>query len=503
MSRRPIPLASDHPPVHEAAVLDVGSNSVRLVVYRIDGRAMTPILNEKVMAGLGRNLKRDGALSPDGVATALGALKRFRALLTAMGVTEIDAVATAAVREARDGPDFARRIERETGIRLKTISGQDEALLSALGVLANEPEALGVVGDLGGSSLELIEVSPMGPGLGETYALGPLALTDGPFDAGRVADIADALLSRSRPILNKGGAFYAVGGAWRALGRIDMKLRQHPLGVLNSHEIPRADVLRLVDVVRKQSRKSLEMLEDAAAKRADALPYAAVVLDRVMKWGNFDRVVLSAYGLREGVLAAKMSDAVKLTHPLIASAEAFGAPTMRARQFGAVLDTWLGPVREAASPAFGKVRDRIMWAAAARLADLGGAYHPDQRAEIMFDLVLRAPFAALTHHERAFLAAAVHHRYTKTPPVGEPAYEKLLTDDQRIAAAALGAGMRLGADISARAPHVLDAFSLSHKDGALVLRVRSDLAHLLTPQALKRLEPVAAAVGLLARTEIG
>jgi exopolyphosphatase / guanosine-5'-triphosphate,3'-diphosphate pyrophosphatase len=496
------PVASDHPEVREAAVLDVGSNSVRLVVYRLDGRAMTPIINEKVMAGLGRNLRKEGALSAEGVETAIAALKRFRALLTALGVTEIDAVATAAVREAKDGPDFARRIERETGIKLKTISGQDEALLSANGVLANDPEALGVVGDLGGSSLELIEVSPMGPGLGDTYPLGPLALTDGPFDAARVTAIADAVLSKSKPILDKGGAFYAVGGAWRALGRIDMRLRQHPLGVLNCHEIPRSDVLRLVDVVRKQSRKSLEMLEGAAAKRADALPYAAVVLERVMKWGNFDRVVLSAYGLREGVLAAKLPDSAKFIHPLVASAEAFGAPTIRSRLFGAALDAWIAPVREAAPSAFGKVRDRVVWAAACRLADLGGAFHPDQRAEIMFDLVLRAPFAALTHPERAFLAASVHHRYTRAPPVGEAAYEKLLTDNQRIAASALGAAMRLGADISARAPSVLDGFKLKRADGVLILKVRSDLSHLMTPQAFKRLEPVAEAVGLLARTEI-
>ncbi len=171
----------------EAAVIDVGSNSVRLVVYRIDGRAMTPILNEKVMAGLGRSLGQTGKLSPDGIDAALRALRRFATLTQALGVQDVFAVGTAAVREAGDGAAFAQQMRRETGIPLRILSGAEEALLSALGVSAGAPDAMGVVGDLGGASLELIEISPSGPGRGETFRLGPLALAaDGPFDYERV-----------------------------------------------------------------------------------------------------------------------------------------------------------------------------------------------------------------------------------------------------------------------------------------------------------------------------
>src|SRR5689334_19130326 len=239
-----------------AAVIDVGSNSVRLVVYRIDGRAMTPILNEKVMAGLGRDLARTGKLAPAGIDAAAHALRRFSLLLEATGVESIFAVATAAVREAKDGRAFAKEIESETGIALRILDGDEEARLSALGVSAGAPDAKGIVGDLGGASLELIEISPKGPGRGETFPLGPLSLADDEgFDYSRVSKAVEKSLANTKLLGKRAGDFYAVGGAWRALGRIDMTMRNHPLGVLHYYEMSRAEALKLADVVRKQSKR--------------------------------------------------------------------------------------------------------------------------------------------------------------------------------------------------------------------------------------------------------
>jgi exopolyphosphatase / guanosine-5'-triphosphate,3'-diphosphate pyrophosphatase len=482
----------------EAAVIDVGSNSVRLVVYRIDGRAMTPFVNEKVMAGLGRDLIATGKLSADGVEAAILALKRFRVLLNAMGVSHLDAVATAAVREASDGAQFTRRVEREAGIKLRVIAGSEEARLAALGVLAGEPEAEGVVGDLGGSSLELVSVTPKGPGVGETFPLGPFSLMGKKFDAVEIAAIADEALAASKVLPARGDTFYAVGGAWRALGRIDIALRDHPIHVLHHHEMTRAGALRVVEFVQKQSKKSLERLEEAAAKRADSLPYAAVVLERVLRRGGFSRVILSSYGVREGLLYEHLSQRSRSAHPLIAAAEAFGAPSERMRAFGAALEKWVTPVLVKQPPVFGEARDSVIRAAAARLADLGAALHPDQRSELIFDMVLRAPFAAIAHAERAFLATAVHHRYAKAPPTAL-AYAKLLSEDQRNAAAALGFALRLGADLSGRARALLNDFTLTLERGQLVLTVKPQRAHLLTEQNLKRLEPLAQTLGVTSK----
>jgi exopolyphosphatase / guanosine-5'-triphosphate,3'-diphosphate pyrophosphatase len=487
--------------MEDAAVIDVGSNSVRLVVYRIDGRAMTPILNEKVMAGLGRDLSRTGSLSKDGVDMALRALKRFATLLQAQGVTSVFPVGTAAVREAKDGRAFAQRIKEEIGLNLRILDGADEAKLSALGVSAGAPDAKGIVGDLGGASLELVEISPSGPGRGETFPLGPLTLMDDDgFDYARVTAAVERTLQGARVLSNRGGDFYAVGGAWRALGRIDIALSNHPIGVLHHHEMSRNDVLKLADVVRKQSKRSLERLEEAAAKRADTLPYAAVVLERVMMLGNFDRVVLSAFGLREGVLLERMSQEALAMHPLIAAAEAL-AGRWRARAFGPALELWMAPMFDGQLPVFAPAREKVLRGAAARLADVGGPLHPDQRVEIMFDLILRAPLAAISHPERAFLAAAIHHRYTKAQPRHATAYLRLLNEDQQAAAAALGAALRLGADLSGRSEALLANFEVAAVDGKLLLRVKKKVAHLITETAARRLEAAAAALGLTAETK--
>lgn len=489
-------------PSREVAVIDIGSNSVRLVVYRLDGRAMIPILNEKVMAGLGRAMPETGKLSAQGVEKAIRVLKRFATIMECIDLDHIDVVATAAVREAKDGEAFAERVQKETGLKLRILSGAEEARLSAMGVLAGAPEASGVVGDLGGSSLELIEITPDGPKQGETYSLGPFSLmrAEG-YDDARALAAVDAQLGKSKVLRRQGGAFYAVGGAWRALGRIDIALKQHPLHVLQHYEMSRAEALKISDFVRKQSRKSLEKLEEAAAKRADSLPYAALVLERVLERGNFDRVVLTSFGLREGVLFEQMPPEAHAQHPLIATAEAFGAQVSRARLFGRALARWIAPIFKNQPIVFSAERDQLIREGAARLADVGGPLHPDQRAELMFDLVIRAPLAGVSHRERAFLAAAVHHRYTKTPPDHAPAFHALVYEDQRRAAAALGAALRLGADISGRSEELLELFRIGWDRDTLVLSTAPRRKHVMNDHAAKRLDSLGVVLGVPTRVD--
>ena len=267
----------------------------------------------------------------------------------------------------------------------------------------------------------------------------------------------------------------------------------------------RAEVLKVVDVVRKQSRRSLEKLEEAAAKRAETLPYAAVVLERVMLAGQFDRVILSAFGLREGVLLERMSEQALAMHPLIAAAEALAGRWSRTRAFGArarAMDR--ADVRRPACRCFGKKRDEVVRGAAARLADVGGPLHPDQRVEMMFDLILRAPLAAISHEERAFLAAAIHHRYTKAPA---PPRRRLPAPAQRRAAAPppplWARRLRLGADLSGRSETLAGLVRrCARLTDKLVLRVKKRVAHLVTETAQRRLDAAAQALGLTAETKI-
>jgi len=198
----------------------------------------------------------------------------------------------------------------------------------------------------------------------------------------------------------------------------------------------------------------------------------------------------------------RMSEAALAVHPLIAAAEAIGGRWTRARDFGAALEHWIAPMFVQQPAVFSPTHDKVLRGAAARLADMGGPLHPDQRVEVMFDLILRAPLAAISHEERAFLAAAVHHRYAKTPPRAAPAYMRLLNDERRSAAAALGMALRLGADVSGRSSELLGAFEAAVVDGRLQLRVKKKLAHLATETAQRRLEAAAAALGLSAELKI-
>jgi exopolyphosphatase/guanosine-5'-triphosphate,3'-diphosphate pyrophosphatase len=378
----------------QAAVIDVGSNSVRLVIYRLEGRAIWTVYNEKALAGLGRDLPATGRLSPEGVETAITALHRFRAVLDGWGAEDVTSAATAAVREAADGPAFLKRVREETGLAVRVLSGDEEARYAALGVIAGQPDAQGVVGDLGGSSLELVRLNGTGPEEGATLPLGPFAL-----GAPRTLDI-----ERTRRIVQDALAphagrfatphFHAVGGAWRNLALFHMELAGYPLHVAHQYEMSPADAQDVARLIARQSRASLDRMQGLSKKRLETLPYAAVVLDELIDKLGVERVIVSAYGVREGLLLDAMDPEVRKQDPLIAGCEALSAARGASAELGEALEAWLTPAFGTLAPVFG-ARDPILLAAACRLADLGARLHPDHRGDLAFEQVLRAPIAGI------------------------------------------------------------------------------------------------------------
>ena len=184
-----------------------------------------------------------GRLSPEGAAAAIDALTRFRVLIEAAKPDAVFTVATAAVRDAADGPAFCRRVKDRTGLDLRVLSGEEEARYSALGVLAGLPNATGLVGDLGGASLELTRIVDGEPGRGVTLPLGPFSVADGGKpDADK---IRAAIERHLRPIAGRFGArsFNAVGGAWRNFALIHMRMSNYPLEIVHEYEIEAQDAL--------------------------------------------------------------------------------------------------------------------------------------------------------------------------------------------------------------------------------------------------------------------
>jgi len=480
----------------EVAVIDIGSNSVRLVLYRVEGRAVWTVFNEKVLAGLGRDLRVSGRLSPEGVGLAMTALRRFAAVLEGVVPEAALVAATAAVRDAVDGQDFCDDVAGAAGLKVRVLSGPEEARYAALGAVAGAPDAMGVVADMGGASLELVRVAGGRIGDGVTLALGPFALarSDG-FDVERLRQTAaERLKPAAAPFATE--ALYAVGGAWRSLAQVHMALSDYPLRVVHQYAMNAADALDVARLVARQSRASLDKLPGVSRKRAETLPYAALVLEGLIEQLGLKRVSFSAWGLREGLLFEHLgaSDA----DPLLAGCTALGARQGVSPHLPAALEAWLAPVTAALPALFGPARDPVLTAAACRLADLGARLHPDHRVQLVFDQVLRSPIPGQTHRERAYLAAVLNGRYGGPEVTPEPELvARLLDDDGRRRARALGQALRLACDLSGRSPQLLANAAIALDGEQLKLTASPGYADLLLgEQTRRRAKALAETLGL-------
>jgi exopolyphosphatase / guanosine-5'-triphosphate,3'-diphosphate pyrophosphatase len=481
----------------DVAAIDIGSNSVRLVLYRLEGRAIWTVFNEKVLAGLGRDLAETGRLSVEGAAQALTALKRFTAVIEGVQPAHTFVAATAAVRDAADGQAFCDRVAAATGLKIRVLSGEEEARYAALGVLAGIPCADGMVGDLGGSSLELVRLADGQPARGVTLPLGPFALADASgFDPDR---LRETIAGRLQPIGEaRADSLYAVGGAWRSLAQVHMEITGYPLRVVHQYEIDAAELMNTARLIARSSKASLEKWPGLSRKRADTLPYAALVLEGLIERLGLKRIVLSAWGVREGLLYEALESEVAAIDPLLAGCSALGARQGISPALPGTLLGWIAPLLAALPPVFGRARDGLLADAACRLADLGARLHPDHRVELAFNQVLRAPIPGQNHAERAYLAAAVGARYGGGGATPEPrTVARLLNEEQRQGARILGLAIRLACDLSGRSPQLLVNARARVSAGALILSADDGYADvLLGEQTRRRGKALAEAMGL-------
>jgi len=466
-------------------VIDVGSNSIRLVVYDVRGRAMQPRFNEKVLAGLGRGLNSSGKLNRDGIDLAVAALSRFASITRAQNVDALLPFATAAVREASDGPAFCQRVKKETGIDLRVLSGDDEARFAAEGVLAGTPGVEGVAGDLGGSSLELARLVAGRYESGATYPLGPLALdTGGSFNADKVTSRIKDVLAKSQE-LKKTDTFYAVGGAWRSIGTMHMELTRAPLHMLQNYEMDSPDLLNLLNELMT-GKKHNDLVQEVAKRRAATIPYAAAVLKVIIEQAKVLTVMVSSYGVREGIIFDGLDAAERLEDPLDAGLDAL-VPDDQAAEFGRALADW-------ASEAAPYTLSPRLASAACRLVEIGALLHPDHRADLAFDLVARAPLPGLSHKDRAALALAVASRFKRG--VRSDVSDRLLDAETASEARALGALMRLAADFSGRSAELLSHSKLTCDGAVLGLKVAAKYRALVSESVERRLQQAATELGM-------
>jgi exopolyphosphatase / guanosine-5'-triphosphate,3'-diphosphate pyrophosphatase len=479
------------------AVIDIGSNSVRLVVYEGLTRSLTPIFNEKVLAGLGREVLTTGLLAEDAVDKALAALVRFRALARGMRVAKQFAIATAACRDASNGREFIARAEKVIGVPITIVSGKREAELSALGVTSGFHKPDGLVGDLGGGSLELIDVHGARIKSGVTLPLGGLALQDLSAKSMAKAEkiTREALAGVDLLKHGRGRDFYAVGGTWRSLTRLHMWQTGYPLHVMHGYVISAAEALEFSSLVRRVDPETLSKIEIVTSARRPLLAYAALVLENIVRRARPKRVVVSALGVREGLLYSMLSDTEKKRDALISAAQELNVLRSRSPEHGDELAAWSDQFM-ASSGLDETAEEKRLRRAACLLADIGWRAHPDYRGEQSLNIISHAAFVGVDHPGRAFIALAVFFRHVGlaedelSPHVRELATARMI-DRARV----LGAAMRVAYLVSAAMPGVLPQTPLVVERGKLKLKLRGRHRELAGERIFARLRQLARLIG--------
>jgi exopolyphosphatase/guanosine-5'-triphosphate,3'-diphosphate pyrophosphatase len=462
-------------PEPRVAIIDIGSNSVRLVVYEGLTRTPSVLFNEKVMAGLGRGLERGGRLPEPAMELTLVTLARFHLLCRAMDVDMIRAVATAAVRDADNGTEFVARLRAETGVAVEVIDGETEARGAAMGVIAGIPDAEGVVGDFGGGSLELVRIAD-----GEAHERVSLPLGSLRLEAIRRKNrrelgpaIERALDAVDWAALGRGQPFYTVGGSWRALAQLQMHLVGWPLPVVHHHVMPADAPAGMMQALDTMTPKALKAVPAISGARVPYLPAAAALMQAVVARLESRCVIASAYGLREGLLFSALPSAARAADPLLCQAR---EAAIRSGRFadsddaaaGEALMAFSDPLFAGDPPAWQRIRH-----AACLLADTAWRAHPDMRAEHGRDTALHGTWVGIDAPGRAMLAAALYvlnggalDPTAPVPPLGALATQAMLDR-----AKAWGLALRLGQRIGGGAAGPLAWVALEADPAAGLLRL--------------------------------
>ncbi|WP_414899838.1 Ppx/GppA family phosphatase [Sphingomonas flavalba] len=476
-----------------SAIIDIGSNSVRLVVF--DGHARIPavLFNEKVLAGLGRSLAETGAIEPAAMDMAMVALTRFRGLCDAMGIASPRAVATAAVRDASNGPVLIDRIE-QLGFAVELLPGEQEATAAALGVASGIPDADGIVGDLGGGSLELVRLKR---GVIDARASFPL----GVLRVGPMRETGQRAFARavSRQLATadwleeaRGLPFYLVGGSWRALARFDMHLSGHPLRILQQYRMQPETAARMVRVLAHIGRSTLKSVPALPAGRVATLETAAAMLAALVRHLSPSDLVVSAFGLREGLLYQRMSAEERAQDPLIVACRDEGERGGRFAEHGDLLDQWIAPLFGDETPTNARIRH-----AACLLADVGWRANPEFKAERALEIGLHGNWVAIEPHERVMLGQAL---YSSSGGSGIlSGFERLCDAEDLRRAMRWGLAIRLGQRFSGAAAGPLRSSRVAVVDGVLVLEMEDDTRIFYGEAVARRHRQLASALGVNAR----
>ncbi|MDR7146612.1 exopolyphosphatase [Rhizobium sp. BE258] len=401
------------PGIAPVSVVDIGSNSIRVVIYEGMSRSPAILFNEKVLCGLGKGIALTGKMDEQSVERALAALHRFKALSDQARAATMYVLATAAAREASNGPDFIHKAETILKRKVRVLSGEEEARFSALGIISGFFHPDGIAGDLGGGSLELIDIKEREIGKGITLPLGGLRLSEyagGSLDKARA--FARKHVRSAGKILEKGAGrtFYAVGGTWRNIAKLHMELSQYPLHMMQGYEVTLEGMMQFLDQV-EVARDSKDPAFQAVSKHRRALlPFGAVAMKEVLSAMKPSIISFSAQGVREGYLYSLLSEGERRADPLLAAAGELAILRARSPEHARELAEWTGRM----IPSFGiseTEEEGRYRQAACLLADISWRAHPDYRGLQALNLIAHSSFVGISHPGRAFIALTNYYRF--------------------------------------------------------------------------------------------
>ncbi|MEO8243647.1 MAG: Ppx/GppA family phosphatase [bacterium] len=475
-------------------VIDIGSNSIRLVVYDDLSRAPFPRFNEKSMVALGAGLGADGRISEEVISSALDAVMRLAAIAKAMQVDRVDVLATEATRRALNGSDLIEAIRKNTGLEPRILTGEEEAHFTAYGVISGFFQPKGMIGDIGGGSLEVAEV--LVDRVGERMTSMPLGafpvtekLKDGYGDA---KAWIDGILEESLPPMLTDPVFYAIGGGWRALARIHIAMNNMPVSVVHGYDVPTDALRTLAKNIAKMSPDEIAELPDVPSRRIETLPASALVLSRVLRKLAPERVIFSEYGLREGWLYRQLDAEEQYRDPLLEGAQAIGLPMARVPAFSAALGRWTDNLFPGETQS-----DRRLRLTVCTLTDIAWREHTKVRATDSFLRLLVFPFIGLSHSERAFISTAIYARYGgKVDTMVKEATENLLTASEMRRADILGRTLLLAHRFSACVPEILQHSRLRIEADAVRLEILDTHDMPDSDAVQSRLRQLAKAIGV-------
>lgn len=481
-------------------VIDIGSNSVRLVVYEGAVRAPTPVFNEKVLCGLGRTVASTGSLAPDAVERALQALQRFKTIARVLGVKNMRTIATAAVREAKNGREFLMRGEEAAGCKIEVLSGETEAKLAAQGIMMGFVDADGVAGDLGGGSLELIDICGGKLKDAVTLPLGGLRLidtTDNRLD--KAVDIIDGAISKVSWLKQgQGRSFYAVGGTWRALAKLHMEATNYPLRVMQGYAIQTKAAQDFAEMVRKSKKpQSLPGIAGVARARREVLPFGALVIERLLRQLQPSQVIFSVFGIREGLIYGLLPPQEKKRDPLLSFCEDYAALRSRSVEHAHELCRWTDQIFS--DPDLTETPDeRRLRHAACLLSDVGWRAHPDYRGEQSLNTIAQAGLGGVDHAGRIFLALSIYYRHESSDENGDHLSERLralVSKRVQRRAKIVGSAIRTAHMLSIGMAGVIEDTPINYSNGKMCLTIPKPYAGLDGERLRRRFEQLAALVG--------